>query len=78
MLSLFNFLSYLFSNKKTLVYNTHEKEDCSEVIRKLNTIGVHYRVAINKRTVRGETVMTHKIYVKKADEHKALHAMYHG
>lgn len=78
MQSLMNLLSFLFSNKKTLVYITLKRKDYAEVTKKLKTAGVRFRVATLTQTTSGKEGTTYKIYVKKQAEHKALQAMYHG
>ncbi|HET7579690.1 MAG TPA: hypothetical protein VFK33_10445 [Bacillales bacterium] len=75
-----NLIEWLFSSKKTLVYDTFMMKDYYRVTGKLRAAGVKYRVTTFSQHTPGDwgdQNNEYKIYVKKEDEHlaqKAIHS----
>lgn len=79
MQALVNFIEWLFSSKKTLVYDTFLMKDYYSISGKLKTAGVKYRVATFSQHSPGgwgDQNNEYKIYVKKEDEYLALAAIH--
>ncbi len=75
--SIVNFIEYLFSSKRTLIYTTFTQKDYYKIVSMLKSASIKYRVAVssnqscNPGGPYSNLGTIYKIYVKKADKHKA-------
>ncbi len=82
-MSIANWVEYLFSKKKTLVFATVKQNDYYSAIAKLKTAGIKYRTAIDSPHSSshslgsfGQGAVSYEIFVHKEDLDLALKAIH--
>ncbi|RWZ60658.1 hypothetical protein EQV77_05025 [Halobacillus fulvus] len=77
-----NVIDYLFSSKKTVVYQTFSQKEYYRIVSKLKAASIKYRVATTSNMSSAPVATAndygteYKFYVKKEDEDKAMKAIH--
>ena len=75
----FEFIKYLSRRNWTLIYSTYGYDEYFQVIGKLKSAGIKYKLAdpaVDFRVDRFKDHTQYQIYVKKEEEHEAVKVLH--